>query len=100
MQPNMKMIQQMQNRLMKIQEELGTETVEATAGGGMVTVVMNGHQEVQSIKIQPEVVDPQDVEALEDLLLAAVKEAIKKSQDLAQRRMAEVTGGMKIPGLT
>ena len=99
MQPNMKMIKQMQNRLMKIQEELGTETVEATAGGGMVTVVMNGHQEVQSIKIKPEVVDPQDVEALEDLLLAAVKEAIKKSQDLAKRRMDEVTGGMKIPGL-
>lgn len=99
MQPNLKMLQQMQNRMMKIQEELGQETVEATAGGGAVTVVMTGHQKVQSIKIDPEVVDPEDVEGLEDLLVAAVNEAVTKSQELASRRMAEVTGGIKIPGL-
>ncbi|MCL5257348.1 MAG: YbaB/EbfC family nucleoid-associated protein [Chloroflexi bacterium] len=99
MQPNLKMLQQMQNRMMKIQEELGQETVEATAGGGAVTVVMTGHQKVQSVKIDPEVLDPEDVEGLEDLLVAAFNEAVTKSQELASKRMAEVTGGIKIPGL-
>lgn len=99
MQPNLKMLQQMQNKMMKIQEELGQETVEATAGGGAVTVIITGHQKVQSIKIDPEVVDPEDVEALEDLILAAVNEAVAKSQDLASKRMGELTGGLKIPGL-
>lgn len=99
MQPNLKMIQQMQNKMMKIQEELGTETVEATAGGGAVTAVMTGHQKLVSVKIQPEAIDPDDVEMLEDLILTAVNEAIAKSQELASKKMSALTGGIKIPGL-
>ena len=91
--------QQLQARMVKIQEELGNETVEATAGGGVITVVMNGHQELQSIKIQPEAVDPQDVGMLEDLVMAAVNEALLKSRELATKRLGALTGGMKLPGL-
>lgn len=91
--------QQLQARMVKIQEELGSEMVEATAGGGAITVVMNGHQELQSIKIQPEAVDPQDVGMLEDLVMAAINEALLKSRELATKRLGALTGGMKIPGL-
>jgi DNA-binding YbaB/EbfC family protein len=96
----MAMFQQMQNKMLKIQEELGKETVEATSGGGAVTVTITGQLEVQSVKIDKDVVDPDDVEMLEDLVLTAVKDAIKKSQELQTKRMsALVPAGMKIPGL-
>ncbi len=91
--------QQLQARMAKVQEELGSELVEATAGGGAVTVVINGHQVLQSIKIQPEAVDPEDVGMLEDLVTAAVNEALEKSKSLASERLGALTGGFKIPGL-
>ncbi len=94
-----KQMQQMQARLAKIQEELGEETVEASVGGGMVTITMTGHQQVQAVKIDPEALDPEDVETIQDLMVAAFNEALKKSQDLAAQRLSAVTGGMKIPGL-
>ena len=90
--------QQLQEKMEKVQKELEKETVEASAGGGAVTVVVTGSQVVQSVKIAPEAVE--DVEMLEDMVLAAVSEAMKKSQELAQSRLGEVTAGMKLPGLT
>ena len=99
MQPNMKMIQQMQQRLLKAQEELGNETVEGTAGGGAVTITMNGHKQVQAVKIDPAAVDPEDVETLEEMVLSAIGDASTKAEQLAQERMGAVTGGLKIPGL-
>jgi len=95
----MRQAQQLQARMAKIQEELGSEVVEGTAGGGVVTVVMNGHQVLHSIKIQPEAVDPEDVGMLEDLVTAAVNEALEKSRALAAQRLGALTGGFKIPGL-
>ena len=99
MQPNMRMIQQMQTRMAKIQEELAEQTVSASAGGGAVTVEFTGQQEIRSIKISAEVVDPEDVETLEDLLLVAVREGMEKSKELAAQKDGALTGGMKIPGL-
>lgn len=96
---NQKMIRDLQNQMMKIQEQLGDETVEVTAGGGAIRAVMNGHQRLMSIKLDPAAVDPDDVETLEDLVLAAVNEALEKSQQLAADRMGALTGGLKIPGL-
>ncbi|MHB0870042.1 MAG: YbaB/EbfC family nucleoid-associated protein [Chloroflexota bacterium] len=96
---NMRLLQQMQERLLKAQEELGNETVEGTAGGGAVKIVMTGHQKVQSVTIDPEVVDSDDVEMLQDLVTAAVNEAVSKSHELASKRLGSLTGGMKIPGL-
>ncbi|MGH2365926.1 MAG: YbaB/EbfC family nucleoid-associated protein [Chloroflexota bacterium] len=95
----MQMIQQMQNRMLKMQEELGEQTVEGTAGGGVVKVEVSGHQEVRAITIAKEVVDPEDVETLQDLVLVAVNDGLHKSQELAQQKMAGVTGNLKIPGL-
>ncbi|MDE3076732.1 MAG: YbaB/EbfC family nucleoid-associated protein [Chloroflexota bacterium] len=95
----LQMIQQMQNRMVKMQEELGQERIEGSAGGGVVKVAVNGHQEVQSIIIDKDVVDPEDVETLQDLIQVAVNDAMKKAQELAQKKMAGVTGGIKIPGL-
>ena len=92
-------MQQMQTRLAKIQEELGSETVEASVGGGVVTIVMTGHQNVESVTIDPDIVDPEDVETLQDLMVAAFNEALKKSQELASTRLGALTVGMKIPGL-
>jgi DNA-binding YbaB/EbfC family protein len=92
--------QELQARLAKVQKELAEATVEATAGGGAVTVTVTGQQEVKSVKIDPEAINLDDVEMLEDLVLAAVNEAITKSQELAAERMSKVTGGLKIPGLT
>jgi DNA-binding YbaB/EbfC family protein len=89
----------MQNRLAQIQEEMGNKTVEASSGGGMVTVTANGRQEVLSVKIEPEVVNPDDVEMLQDLIQAAVNDALRKAQELVAQEMAKVTGGIKIPGL-
>lgn len=99
MQPNMKALQQMQNRMAKIQEELGETTVSAAAGGGMVTVEVSGLQELRGIKINPEAVDPDDVETLEDLLVVAVNEAMDKAKELASQKFGALTGGMKIPGM-
>ena len=100
MQPNMKMMQQMQQRLMKAQEELGNEIVEGTAGGGAVTIKMNGHKQVQAVKIDPAAVDPDDVETLEEMILTAIGDASAKAEQLAAQRMGALTGGLKIPGLT
>ncbi|MDA1193530.1 MAG: YbaB/EbfC family nucleoid-associated protein [Candidatus Poribacteria bacterium] len=94
-----KQAQKMQKRMLEVQEELKNKTVEAKVGGGMVTVVANGQQEVISITIAPEVVDPEDVEMLEDLVLAAVNEARRKSQELMATEMDKLTGGMKLPGI-
>ncbi len=95
----MRQAKELQAKLAKAQEELGNAQVEASAGGGAVTVVIDGHQRVKSVKISPEAVDLQDIGLLEDLVLAAVNEAIKKSQELAQDRLGALTGGLKIPGL-
>jgi hypothetical protein len=94
------MAQQMQRQMQKIQEELGTAMVEGSAGGGAITVTMNGHRELQAIKISPEVIDPDDTEMLQDLLMVAFNDASKKAQTLAEERMGPMMGGMKgIPGL-
>lgn len=95
----MKEMQSMQNKLVKVQEELGNEVLDATAGGGAVKVTIDGHLNVRAIEIAPEVVDPEDTEMLQDLVLTAVNEAIGKAQDLANKRLGALTGGMKIPGL-
>jgi DNA-binding YbaB/EbfC family protein len=95
----MAMFQQMQRKMLKIQEELAKETVEATAGGGAVTVTITGQQKLQAVKIDPEVVDPADVEMLQDLILAAVNDAIARSQELQTKRLSALTGGLKIPGI-
>ncbi|MBW2624253.1 MAG: YbaB/EbfC family nucleoid-associated protein [Deltaproteobacteria bacterium] len=96
----MKQAQKMQDRILKVQEEMAEKTVEASAGGGMVTVIASGSQEIVSIKVEKEVVDPDDVEMLEDLVLAAVNDALKKSQQMVAEEMQKITGGMNIPGLT
>jgi len=98
----LKQIEQMQANMMKAQEELGELTVEGSAGGGAVTVVMNGHQEVQDVTIDPDFVDPEDVETLQDAILAAFRDAHRKAQDLTQQKMGAITGGLGnlgIPGL-
>jgi len=94
-----KQAQEFQKKMKKMQDELKGKIVEATSGGGMVTVTANGRQEILSIKIEPEVVNPEDVEMLEDLILVAVNEAKRKSEELAQEEMKKITGGLNIPGL-
>ncbi len=96
----MQQAQKLQAQLVKAQEELGSITVEASSGGGAVKVVMNGQQKIQSVKISPEVVNPADVEMLEDMVLTAVSEALTKSQEVAAKHLGGLTGGLKIPGLT
>lgn len=95
----MKQAQQMQAKIARMQKELETREIEATAGGGMVTARVNGKQELLSLKIEKAVVDPEDVEMLQDLVLAAVNEAIKQSQELIKQEMSKATGGMNIPGM-
>ena len=95
----MKQAQQLQTKMMKMQEELAGRTVEATAGGGMIKVVANGKQQIVSITIEKEVVDPEDVEMLQDLVLAAVNDALNRSQEMVSGEMSKLTGGMNIPGL-
>ena len=95
----MKQAQQLQNKMAKMQEEMAEKTIEASAGGGMIKVVANGRQEILSIHIEKEVVDPQDVEMLQDLILAAVNEALTQSQKMVSDEMSKLTGGMNIPGL-
>ena len=91
--------QQLQARLAKAQEELEEMTVEASAGGGAVRAVVTGKLKVQSVHIDPDAVDPDDVQMLEELVLAAVNEGLQKAQDIAQQKMGALTGGLKIPGL-
>jgi DNA-binding YbaB/EbfC family protein len=91
--------QQLQAKLAKAQEELEKATVQASSGGGAVTVVVSGQQKVISIKISPEAVDPKDVSMLEDLVMAAINEGLEKSRELAARQLGAITGGLKIPGM-
>ena len=95
----MRQAQQLQQRLLKAQEELEQLTVEATAGGGAVKVVVSGKLKLQSLQITPEAVDPQEVEMLQDLVLAAVNEGLQKAQDAASQKMSAITGGLKLPGM-
>jgi DNA-binding YbaB/EbfC family protein len=99
MQKMMKQAQKMQAKMAKVQEELEEKTLEATAGGGAVKVVVNGKQEVVDLKIDPEVVDPDDVEMLEDLVLAAVNQGMREIQEMVNDEMGKVTGGMNLPGM-
>ncbi|MEF2248698.1 MULTISPECIES: YbaB/EbfC family nucleoid-associated protein [unclassified Paenibacillus] len=95
----MKQVKKMQEQMMKAQEELEHKTVEGSAGGGVVTVTANGHKKILNIVINPEAVDPEDVEMLQDLVLTAVNDALTKVDDIANQDMGKFTGGMKIPGL-
>ncbi len=95
----LKQAQQLQGKMLKMQEEMGNKKVEATVGGGMVTAVVNGKQQLLSLKIQPEAVSPDDVEMLEDMVLAAVNKALEDSQEMVKQAMSSLTGGMNIPGL-
>jgi hypothetical protein len=99
MQGLMKQAQKMQEQIQKAQEGLKDKTVETTVGGGMVKVVFSGGQELMSIEINPEAVDPEDVETLQDLILSAVNAGLKKSQEMVQEEMGDITGGMNIPGM-
>ena len=91
-------IQKLQQEMIKAQEALAEETIEVTAGGGAITIVITGQQRVRSIKLQPEVVDPNDMDMLQDLLVAAVNEAIERSQAYAAEKLQGLTGGLGIPG--
>lgn len=95
----LKQAQRMQQKLAKMQEDLAGKTVEATSGGGMVSVIVNGKNELVNIKIEKDVVDPEDIEMLEDLVIAAVNEGLRKSQELAQSEMGQITKGLNIPGM-
>ena len=95
----LKQAQKLQSKIFKLQDELADKTVETTVGGGMVKAVANGKQELLSIKIEPEVVDPSDVQMLEDLIVAAVNDALKKAQEMVTEEMTKLTGGFKIPGM-
>ena len=96
----MKQAQQMQAKLAKAQEELKTREVDASSGGGMVTVRANGAQEIVALQVEREIVNPDDIEMLQDLVRAAVNEALKKSREMMAEEMGKITGGMGIPGLT
>lgn len=95
----MKQAQQLQSKMLKLQEEMAEKTVETTSGGGMVKVVANGRQQLVSIAVEKEVVDPDDVEMLQDLILAAVNDALTKAQEMVTGEMNKLTGGMNLPGL-
>ena len=94
----MKQAKKMQERMANLQKELETKTIEAQAGGGMVSVVVNGKYEIVSLKIEKEVVNPEDIEMLQDLIAAAVNEGIRKAQEMASAEMGKITGGLNIPG--
>jgi DNA-binding YbaB/EbfC family protein len=96
----LKQAQKLQSKIFKLQDELADRTVETTVGGGMVKAVANGKQELLSIRIEPEVVDPNDVQMLEDLIVAAVNDVLKKAQEMVAQEMTKLTGGFKIPGIT
>jgi nucleoid-associated protein EbfC len=95
----MRQAKKMQERMAILQKELETKTVEAQAGGGMVSVVVNGKYEIVSLKIEKEVVNPEDIEMLQDLIVAAVNEGVRKAQEMASSEMGKITGGLNIPGL-
>ncbi|RJG21107.1 YbaB/EbfC family nucleoid-associated protein [Paenibacillus thiaminolyticus] len=95
----MKQVKKMQEQMLKAQEQLADKKIVGTSGGGAVTVEVNGHKKVLSITLKPEVVDPEDIEMLQDLVITAVNDALTKAEDLANDDMAKFTGGMKIPGL-
>ncbi len=95
----LKQAQKLQSKIFKLQDQLADRTVETTVGGGMVKAVANGKQELLSIKIEPEVVDPNDVQMLEDLIVAAVNDVLKKAQEMVTEEMTKLTGGFKIPGI-
>jgi nucleoid-associated protein EbfC len=97
MQNMMKQMQKMQKKMAEAQEELGEKKIEGTAGGGMVTVVVTGHKEVVDVQIKPEAVDPDDIEMLQDLVLAAVNDALKKAEELTNSTMGQFTKGMNLP---
>ncbi len=94
-----KQAQQLQAKMQKVQEEMAVRTVDASAGGGMVTAVCNGKQELISVKLEKEVVNPEDIEMLQDLIVAAVNSALKKAQEMVAEEMKKLTGGINIPGL-
>ena len=96
----MRQAQELQAKLARAQKELAEAKIEASSGGGAVTVTVNGLQQILSVKISPEAIEPDDVEMLEDLVLTAVNEALTKSQEMAAKRMGKITGGLNIPGLT
>lgn len=96
----MKQAQKLQAKMLRLQDELAEKTIESTAGGGMVKVVANGKQQIVAIQIEKEVIDPDDVEMLQDLIMAAVNDALTKSQEMVSAEMAKLTGGLSIPGLT
>lgn len=95
----MKQAKKMQEQMVKVQEELEEKTVEASAGGGVVTVIANGKKEIVEITIDPSVIDPDDVEMLQDLIMAAANEALRMSEEMMQNEMGKITGGMGIPGM-
>ncbi len=95
----MKQVQEMQRKMAQAQDELAVETVEASAGGGMVTVVITGSLEVREVHIKPEAVDPDDVEMLQDLVVAATNEALRAAQELASQKLGGATGGMDLPNI-
>jgi len=95
----MKQAQKLQSKMARLQEELAEKTVEATSGGGMVNVTANGGQQIVSIHIEKEVVDPDDVEMLQDLVMAAVNDALSRAQEMVSEEMGKLTGGLNIPGL-
>lgn len=98
MQNMMKQMQKMQKKMAEAQENLGEERIEGTAGGGMVTVIVSGHKEVLEVNIKEEVVDPEDIEMLQDLVLAATNDALKKAEELTNQTMGQFTKGMNLPG--
>ena len=93
-----KQAQKLQSKMLKMQEELAERTIETSSGGGMIRVVANGKQQIVSIQIEKEVVDPEDVDMLQDLIIAAVNDALSKSQEMVSKEMGKLTGGMNIPG--
>ncbi|MDA3790488.1 MAG: YbaB/EbfC family nucleoid-associated protein [Desulfobacula sp.] len=95
----MKQAQNLQKKMMKTQAELATKTVEASSGGGMVKVIANGGQKIESITFEREIIDPEDIEMLQDLVLAAVNDALNKAQEMVSSEMSKLTGGLNIPGL-
>jgi DNA-binding YbaB/EbfC family protein len=95
----MKQVQDIQGRINGMQAELGEKTIETSSGGGMVTVTANGKQEIISINISPEIIDPSDISMLQDLVTAAVNTALKSSKEMMQEELSKITGGIKIPGL-
>mgnify|MGYP005845596505 CR=1 FL=1 len=96
----LKQIQKLQQDLLKTQEALAEETIEVSAGGGAITVIITGQQRIESVRIDPKAVDPEDVEMLQDLIVAAVNEALERSRELAAERLSSLTGGLNVPGLT